>query len=495
MSRSADFPLLVVGALALALAVPSDRLPEGLGFLGWLALVPVFILTFRHGTRASSLAGLLFHSTFLLVSTFWLWGFHPLAFPIVLVFTTPLYAAVFALSSWLWKVLPRSGAWAQAALWTIFEWARNLGWLAFPYGALASTQAFAPITFQTADVVGTSGLTFVMALVAALAAKSLTGARLARPEIPAAIVLLGLHFGYGAFQLAQPVPVRTAIDGLSALSSKALDSAPDAIIWPETAVVPSVHWHTRYRTDAAIWRVLVGLEQFLVTSPVPVLVGNDHGVLAADGKTRLDYNAVLLWDNGWQATTTKNRLVPFTESFPDVGELSFVREWLEASGSRFWEAGAEQTLFDLKGLTAGVLICFEDAFGGSARNLALQGARVLINVTNDSWSPGTAARDQHLALAVFRAAETRLPLVRAGNDGRTAVVSDRGVVTSWLSVGSPGFLVADVAVPDREPSVYSRFGDVFPLFLAVFLAFDVVWGLSRIRLTRVSSCRKIMPLE
>ena len=81
--------------------------------------------------------------------------------------------------------------------------------------------------------------------------------------------------------------------------------------------------------------------------------------------------------------------------------------------------GKEFTVFKLTGDKAKIapLICFEDTIGDLARQFVLAGANLLVNVTNDGWFLRTSGSRQHLANAVFRCVETRLPMVRAANTG------------------------------------------------------------------------------
>ena len=52
----------------------------------------------------------------------------------------------------------------------------------------------------------------------------------------------------------------------------------------------------------------------------------------------------------------------------------------------------------------------------------------LVNVTNDAWYWGSSELDMHLACGVFRAVETRLPLVIAANGGISAWIDHLGRV-------------------------------------------------------------------
>ena len=65
----------------------------------------------------------------------------------------------------------------------------------------------------------------------------------------------------------------------------------------------------------------------------------------------------------------------------------------------------------------GVMICFESHFGSLSREYARRGADVLVEMTNDGYLGKTPVLRQHLANSVFRAVETKRPLLRVTNVG------------------------------------------------------------------------------
>lgn len=494
-----DFLVLAAGSLLTILSVPSEWLAGGWGFLGPLALLPVFWFTSRRKAGWSAAGGVLWVTLVLVFSQSWLFSFHPAAFPLVWCFQALWYAGIFSLSSLLWRRFPRSGLWFQALLWTFFEYLRVQGFFAYPYGSLASAFWAWPLAFQSADLFGTSGLTFLLAWTSAWAAavlsRKLPWARL-RGDLALGAVLWAGNLGYGAWRLLEPAvgevwrpalvqqsmdPWRggasayeAGFERLEALSIQAMADAPDAVIWSETAFIPSVEFHRRYRESASSLRLVRRLETFLGRQKVPFLVGNDHREKASDG-TVLDYNAALVWDGGWKGRYEKNRLVPFTESFPFRDLLPWVYDWLREADTHFWQPGRGRGVLTLGGAVIGTPICYEDAFPDGAREFSLAGARALVNLTNDSWAGGTASRMQHLSLAVFRAVETRLPLLRAGNDGATAAVSSRGEVIAILPVGPPGVLQAEVRLGGPGLTWYTRSGDWFAVSAGIVVIAAILW--------------------
>jgi apolipoprotein N-acyltransferase len=59
---------------------------------------------------------------------------------------------------------------------------------------------------------------------------------------------------------------------------------------------------------------------------------------------------------------------------------------------------------------------------------ALRTATMLVNVTNDAWFGHSTARYQHLQISRMRAREAGRPMVRAANDGVSAVIGARGEI-------------------------------------------------------------------
>ena len=505
-----DLALLLFGVGLSVLSQPNEWFPEGWGILGLVSLVPVFWFTARRSPGFSALGGVFWAVLFTLISQFWLVSFHPLAFPLVLLFQAPWYAGAFFVSSLLWRKLPWGALWFQALLWTVMEFLRIQGFFSFPYGSIASSFWALPLAWQSADLVGTSGITFLLAWssawIAALLSKVLVWQK-ARRDLAIGLGFWTLNLGYGAIKLAEaesgplwkPALIQqsqdpwkggaaayeAAYERLESLSKQALAATPDVVIWSETAFVPSVEFHTRYHENPASLRLVRRLEEFLNSSSTPFLIGNDHREKSDNGEL-LDYNAVLSWNGGWTGRYEKNRLVPFTESFPYRDQFPWVYQWLKDADTHFWEAGRGRPLLMAGEVPVGTPICYEDTFADGARAFSLAGARALVNVTNDSWALGTASRMQHLSLAVFRAVETRMPLVRAGNDGATVAVSARGVVLNRLPVGPPGVLTAEVSLGSGQPTLYTLTGDWLPwVALALLIA-----GLS-LSLTRPNNYRTI----
>ena len=89
------------------------------------------------------------------------------------------------------------------------------------------------------------------------------------------------------------------------------------------------------------------------------------------------------------------------------------------------------------------------------------GARMLINITNDGWFGDTGAPYQHLVMAGMRSIENRVWLIRAANTGISAAFDPAGRILGRIPLQKEGILTLRVPSSPHAGSFYSRFGDVF----------------------------------
>lgn len=106
----------------------------------------------------------------------------------------------------------------------------------------------------------------------------------------------------------------------------------------------------------------------------------------------------------------------------------------------------------------GTIICFDLDFTDSARRIAALGANILAVPSSDV--PGIARK--HYTHLVFRAIETRLPIVKADSAFGSAIIDPYGrIVSSFASKqGAQAMVIGDVPLGAGH-SLYVRFGEWF----------------------------------
>jgi apolipoprotein N-acyltransferase len=216
----------------------------------------------------------------------------------------------------------------------------------------------------------------------------------------------------------------------------------------------------------------------------PVLVGIDRVHFRSPAQPDGDplparrYNSAALVDRDGKLVGTYDKIhrVMFGEYIPFAEHLPFLYRLTPLTGGI--DAGREPVIFRLNNRHYAPNICYESVIPHvirrQARATANDGkpADVLINMTNDAWYWGASELDQHLACGVFRAVETRRPLVIAANGGISAWIDHLGRIRAQSPRQKPDIILADIELgPMHSP--YVRHGDWFAgtcLVLCIALA-------------------------
>ncbi|MDR0908936.1 MAG: apolipoprotein N-acyltransferase [Spirochaetaceae bacterium] len=254
----------------------------------------------------------------------------------------------------------------------------------------------------------------------------------------------------------------------------------DLVVWPETAFVPRIYWHTHYRDDPPSYALVKELLDYLASQDVPFLLGNDDArrEVQPNGQyERVDYNAALLFEKGEEkGIYRKMRLVPFTEHFPYKDILPGVYQILLDADTHMWKAGVDPTVFKVDKFNFSTPICFEDCFGYISREFVQNGADILVNITNDAWSQSLSAQMQHATMAAFRAVENRKPIVRSTASGQTCAFSPTGKLLAMAEPFCETFLLVDLPILRGEGSLYTEAGDILGLLAAIFSLGILLFG-------------------
>jgi apolipoprotein N-acyltransferase len=153
----------------------------------------------------------------------------------------------------------------------------------------------------------------------------------------------------------------------------------------------------------------------------------------------------------------KRRLVPFGEYVPFAGLLGRLVPATRQGVPFDKVPGGRLDPLAIDGVGVGALICWESAYPEDARQLASDGAQVLLVMTNNaSFGDGPGSR-QHLASSQLRAVEEGRSVVHAAVTGISAVVGADGRVSSQTGLYQQTTVRAGV-LPGRGLTPYARFG-------------------------------------
>ncbi|GAB1483906.1 apolipoprotein N-acyltransferase [Treponema sp.] len=516
---------VVVGALLFAASFPNLLFENGLPFLAWIALIPVFWIVRRSSLLSSIAWGALYGFASYSLYNYWLSGFNPLAGLIVNSIYLTYFAVLFPAFKAADILFPRRAYIVQWLLWMAYEYLRTQGFLGYSYGILGYSQWNVLPLIQIASLFGVWAVSALLVFPSCFMASALNTGRssivpfIKAEKIPLSLWLIALCaslvFGFFSpvdyassptkrFALIQnnSDPWRGGIDVyrenykiLKRLSEEALAAppAPDLVVWSETAFVPRIYWHNTYRDDAASYALVKELLDFLSLHDTPFVIGNDDGrkeVSENGSYERVDYNGVLLYERGIETGIyRKLHLVPFTENFPYEKQLPLIYNALVAADTHFWKKGTEAKVFEAAGVKFSTPICFEDTFGYLSRKFVRAGAEVIVNVTNDAWAQSLPSQMQHATMAVFRAIENRRSLVRATASGQTCAIDPNGRIFAMAEPFIETQLSVDVPIYTGTSSFYTRHGDVLAYIFVASALILLVFGILR-RLLPASSIDK-----
>ncbi|HRK18573.1 MAG TPA: apolipoprotein N-acyltransferase [Hyphomicrobiaceae bacterium] len=404
------------------------------------------------------------------------------------------------------------------------EWLRGHILTGLPWNIIGYALTAPDALMQSAGLVGIYGLTLIAAIVFVWPwAAALDGGKAhARDHwqrgrvavFSSALLLLLLH-GYGWVRLGsagtahaaatsavtvrvvqpsvpqrekwRPEHQRTIFDlhkslslGASADAAVAQKAKLELIVWPEAAM-------PFFPLDQPV--ALQELGDLLDERQVLISGALRRERALRPGERDRVFNSLLAFGHGEPAqligSYDKIHLVPFGEYLPFQRALEWVGlEQLTRLRGGFASAPWPRPALSIHGLGLVVpLICYEAIFpaaiyAGSVR------PRLLLNVTNDGWFGDTIGPRQHFHQARVRSVEEGLPMIRAANNGISAVTDGLGRVRARLGMNERGAFA--VELPNESYATpYSKYGD--KIFFAMFMVLSLVAIGSRRRSNGIGS--------
>lgn len=461
----------------------------------WIGLAPLFFVLRGKPPHHGAFLGMAFGIAYFGMTITWMintmtqYGGMPMWLAVPVTALAVVYASVFpAVFGYFFSRLsstrgPDMALAAAPFLWVATETLRGvLPPIAFPWARIADTQYTILPIIQIADIFGEEGLCFLIALVNAVMVKLVDwAAARRRGHVPfpaawaglaAALVALALVYGQarlGAADTAQGPGIPVALvqgnidqgrkwesayrtEQVNLYVKRTRAAAADGaslVIWPETAA--PFYFGQAQGQDRIIYDLAGDTGATIVFGSPGFKRKND---------VWMSYNrAWIVRPGGLAEKYDKLHLVPFGEYVPLRRLLFFVEKMVEAVGDL--RPGDRLNLLHAEGYTLGAQICFEIIFPRYSRQIAAEGGSAIVNITNDSWFGPTAASRQSLAMAVFRAVENRIPVLRAAQSGVSAIVTATGAITGQTGLFVETTLMGEFTPRTGPPTVYTSAGWVF----------------------------------
>lgn len=372
------------------------------------------------------------------------------------------------------------------ALWVLSEWFRSWVFTGFPWLNIGYSQIDTPIS-SLAPLLGLYGVSWCAALISAI----LVVLFLVSKKTIIALISLFFISWYALGSLSgiswttekdnglsvalvqgaipqeikwHPEQKQKTLDLYTSLSEKYHNS--QLIIWPETAI-PVLHHHAQEF-----------IQQIETTAS-----NEDHDYLIGIPFKDLDankfYNGIIVIGST-NDTYYKQHLVPFGEYLPFDNWLRPILNLMQIPMSDFSAGPIHKPVVHAANEIIGVSICYEDVFGEEIIQ-ALPEATILVNISNDAWFGDSIAPHQHLQMARMRALETGRYMLRSTNTGISAIINEKGIITT----SSPQFIphVTNDKVKTFVGSTpYIRFGNwlvIITAFLSVIITFLTLKYLSK----------------
>jgi apolipoprotein N-acyltransferase len=473
----------------------------GSGFIAWIALIPLFwalkeTKTVRRALLLGFITGLIGHVGILYWITYVIvnYGYLPIYLGIILMLLLAaylsLYTAIFAACIVFFR--RKIAVYIIApVLWVCLEYCKSYFLTGFPWENLGYSQYLHINLIQFADISGVYGLSFMIVLAnATLLEVIIKRSRRAFVllSIVALIIVAILIYGINRtkivdkyLQNASPIEVllvqgnidqsikwhesyqKETINIYEQLSMQNAPAKNGLIIWPETAV--PFNYQDENDFQKKVRDIAVKTKNWFIfgsTSYVGQKRDRDYYnsayLLAPDGEIKGKYDKV--------------HLVPYGEYVPLRDVFPFIRKLTAGMGD--FSVGTGYYPLSLDERKVGVLICYEGILPFASRMYKNGGAGLLISITNDAWFGATSAPFQHFSMAVFRAVETKMFLVRAANTGVSGIVNPKGEIVLQTRIFEKAAVKGNVKFAYIK-TIYAQYGDILVFLCFGFVLMSILW--------------------
>ena len=238
-------------------------------------------------------------------------------------------------------------------------------------------------------------------------------------------------------------------------------------IWPE-GIIPNT-----YQDEFDLYRDIT-LRHFDENHLIGLGISSRE---VKDGKSKY-YNSFSVFNNNLKLIDNykKINLVPFGEFLPFENILNKIGLKVITNNIGSFTKGKERKVIEIKQnyqqLKFLPLICYEIIYSGNlTKNFNFD---FIVNISEDGWFGKSIGPKQHFAHSIFRAIENGKYLVRASNNGITAIINPLGQIEKKIDYGKSGY-IDFINRKDLDKTIFSTFGNkifISLILLYIFLIFS-----------------------
>lgn len=382
-------------------------------------------------------------------------------------FGLPAFIAMFygALSAFVWQFrTSKLFHFIFCITWLFVEWLLSWIFTGLPWSLLGYSFSVSDVLIQASSVFGVLGLSFAAIYIgSSLYSKDMLPVRIiVSLSIIIAIIYYGVQrlkenpteFSEVKVRIVQPsIPQKAKwdpeifwqnLDKHVLMSNQEGD--PDIIVWSEASLTVPYYYKPVYK---ALSSVFTKENQILLSGGV-----NDNKMQNEDYEI---YSSLIALDERGklQFDYHKTHLVPFGEYIPFSDYLPLQKI---THGMLDYTAGKREVLYlEPLNLYIQPLVCYESIFSEEVR-ISNSEADLMVNITNDAWYGKSSGPYQHFEISRMRAIENGLPMIRAGNNGISAIIDPVGRVLNKLDLDQVSVIDGLIPLKLLLPTIYSEHG-------------------------------------